>query len=53
MAVKRRLKLGQTKTKAETEKVALDKYFNRTTSEKVKNAQEEPGHSEDGDNVDS
>jgi len=44
VAVKRRLKLGQTKPKAEKEKDALEKHFNRTTSENAQKAQEEPHH---------
>jgi len=38
VAVRRRLKLGQTKAKAEKKKGALDKYFNRTTSENAQKA---------------
>jgi len=53
LAVKRRLKLRQTKPKAEKEKGALEKNVNRTTSEIAQKAQEEPHHSEDGDIVDS
>jgi len=53
VAVKRRPKLGQTKTKSEKEKGALEKHFSRTTSEIAQNAQDEPHHSGDGDNVDS
>jgi len=53
VAVKRRLKLGQTKPKAEKKKGALETHFNRTTSEIAQKAQEEPHHSEDGDSVDN
>ena len=49
MAVKRELKLGK-KAKSGKGKCVLDKYFNRTTSQK---APEEPRHSEDDDNVES
>jgi len=53
VAVKRRLKLGQTKTKVRKKKGALERHFNRTTSENAQKAQEEPHHSGDGDSVDS
>jgi len=53
VAVKRRLKLWEIKPKAEKEKGALEKHFNRTTSENAQDAQEEPHHREDGDSVDS
>jgi len=38
VAVRRRVKLGQTKAKAEKEKGTLDKYFQRTTSENAQKA---------------
>jgi len=54
VAIKRGiLKTKAKKAKAEKEDSALDKYFNRTTSEYEEKALEEPHHSEPCDNVSS